>query len=228
MNLNLYEVKLPKDKDGWCAGGGLLCGYCGACLYLYKLGKANGNWDDITEWRRDNYIFHTKYTESKYKLENEAKLEAVDDIKYWAFKVGFPPGFCPKKAFKLVSLATSSHGWDNGIWNIEFFSKTHPDGGNLHFHLLQPRLTKYKKGALIKHLSKVCGIKENFIEWSKDGASFAQQVNYICGIKKEEKMIYVEKDREWRSDLGFPHISHNFPKILRNKYKKQIEYALRE
>ncbi len=228
MNLNLYEVKLPKDKDGWCVGNGIMCGYCDTCLYLYNIGKQAKKWDDLTEWRKQNYIWTQRYIERKHKLENEAKLEAVDDIKYWAFKVGFPPGHCPKKAFKLVSIATSSHGWDKGIWNIEFFSAKHPEGGNLHFHLLQPKLKKYKPNALIKHIAKVCGIAENFVEVSKSGSTFCQQVNYICGIKKESKMPFVEADRKWRTEEGFPQISLNFPKILRNKYKKQIDYCLRE
>lgn len=225
--MNLYEVRLPKDKDGWCNGQGLWCGYCECCLYLHRMGKINGNWDDIDEWRKSNYIFATKFKERKERLENEAKLEAVDDIKYWAFKVGFPPGYDPHKAFGLMQKATKTHGWDKGIWNIEFFSAKHPSGGNLHFHLLQPKLKQYKRGALIKHLSKTCGVGENFIEVSKAGTTFKQQVNYICGIKKQDKLIYVEKDREWRNEQGFPHISQNFPKILRNKYKKQIDYALR-
>ncbi len=223
--LNVYEVKLPKDKDDLCRGNGLWCGYCKCCEKLFKYDES---FDDINEWRRERcYIWAEKWKLYKTKVENEAKLEAVDDIKYWAFKIGFPPGFDPQNAFKLVKKATSSHGWDKGIWNVEFFSSKHETGGNLHFHLLQPKIKQYKRGALIKHLAKTCKIEENFVEYSKNGAPFRKQVEYICGLKTEDKLKYVELDREWREKEGFPHISLGFPKVLHNKYKKEITHALR-
>ena len=223
--MSLYEIKLPKDSNGWCTGtDGLLCGVCECCMWLFR---NDDTYDDIYEWRKNRcFIWAQKYYQRKISLEREAVLEAIDDIPFHAMKVGFPRGFDPKKALKIMLEATKTHGWNNGIWNIEYFSKEHPNGDNLHFHLLQPRCnTKYKQGALINHMSKATGIKDNFIEYVKSKTTFTHQVNYICGIKKEDKMKYVELDRKWREEMGFPHIFQNFPKVLKNKYKKQIEYA---
>ena len=91
--------------------------------------------------------------------------------------------------------------WFNGIASVEYYSKTHPEGGNLHIHILKKG--NYTKSKIIRDLSGYYGIQENFID-VKLGTyleDYENRHNYILGQKQsKEKLEYTMLDKKWRSD----------------------------
>jgi hypothetical protein len=89
------------------------------------------------------------------------------------------------------------------IASVEYFSKNHPDGGNLHIHLLKKG--NYQKSKIIINLSAYYGVEPNFID-CKAGTyqeDYNNRRNYILGQKQlKDKIEYNILDKEWRKENG--------------------------
>ena len=88
----IYEVKTPKYSDGICNGEHLWCGYCQACLWLFKYDSC----DEIMEFRKKNYTYAKKCEKRQRELEQAVELSVSDNIPHWFITCTFDE--------KLISL----------------------------------------------------------------------------------------------------------------------------
>lgn len=221
----VYEVKTPKHADGTCNGEHLWCGYCTLCKGIFDNFDM---FDDIMEFRKWNYTYAKKCELKQRELEQAVQLSISDNIPHWFITCTFDEKLVSaKEVFDLKEEIQLSHSLDGGISVIEYHSNEHPKGGHLHFHLAAPRTGTYKKNALIKHVQKITKLAPNFIDVGKPCNNFTKRVEYVCGLKRSEKEVHLENDRDWRDFHGFPHVSHRFSDAMVLKYEYAIKYALR-
>lgn len=152
------------------------------------------------------------------------KEETSGDIPHWFVTVTFEEGRDPLKAWECLKECADGRDLDGGIAGLEYFSDKSPDGGHLHFHLLSPKTKKYKPKTVREWCAEKCGVELNFVDTGKYN-TFENRVKYICGLKKEGKIDYCEKDRKWRDLLGLPRIYLGFTLELQEKYKYAIDYV---
>jgi len=210
-----------------CQGEDIWCNYCERCNYLYLLwakGRREKDLDDSRRiFMRNNRIYAIKQEEKRRDSEKSLRLMATGDLPHWFFTVTFDSNnVTPEDAQARMIECTKGYDLGGGIAGLEFFSEKSPDGGHLHFHLLSPRTMKYKKCTLIKRIAKVCKVDENFVDVGIPN-TFTKRVEYICGLKKEGKIDYCAKDREWRRLLGFPQIYLGFTQELREQYNYALD-----
>ncbi len=215
-----------RNQSGFCGGERGWCGYCGACDYIWEIGKWR-NWKGMTkeEWRKMNYKNNIKNAEHERKQKLEVKtavlMEIGDGIKHSWWRITFP------KDYDLVKMASKTwelmekdlYAMGDSIAVFEYFSEGNPEGGNLHAHILVIKHGKTKPSVQTKKMAIWFGVKENMIERRFGKTEFDNRMNYVLGRKiDEEKLKYVEKDREWRKGNGLPEVTCCLPKTMRLKY----------
>lgn len=222
--MRLFETRTVKDSDGNCTDH-IWCGYCSCCQLLFK----NSPYDDIEEWRKVQWLYAKKQDKRKIELERAALLEICDNIPHYFITCTFDENkTTPKEVEKILNKIQESHDLDGGIASIEYYSDKNEEGGHLHFHLLAPKAKKYKPSVILDYVQKHTKLERNFIDLEQEYTNtFTKRVEYICGVKQANKLLHIEKDREWRAKHGFPHVYVRFTESLRIKYKKEINYALR-
>lgn len=91
---------------------------------------------------------------------------------------------------------------DGALWTIE---QNTANGIRSHIHLMV--MENVKPHRVIEQLSAKLSVNRESIDVKKftKGKGFQEHEQYIKGIKKDEKMENVEKDRNDRDNLGIPH-----------------------
>lgn len=86
------------------------------------------------------------------------------------------------------------------IMSVEWYSKTHPEGGNLHVHILKPG--NYQKAKIVRDMATHFRVEPNFID-AKAGQYrdlYETRRKYIMGEKQDEKLEYSVLDKIWRKN----------------------------
>lgn len=86
------------------------------------------------------------------------------------------------------------------IMSVEWYSKTHPEGGNLHVHILKPG--NYQKAKIVRDMASYFRVEPNFID-AKAGQYrdlYETRRKYIMGEKQEDKLEFSVLDKIWRSE----------------------------
>lgn len=102
-----------------------------------------------------------------------------------------------------INRRTGTHKtWlSDALMSVEWYSECHPDGGNLHLHILKP--SNYQRAKIIRDFSSLFGVAENFID-VKAGirkSLYNTRKNYILGEKQsQEKQLAVIADKLWRKE----------------------------
>ncbi len=184
----------------------------------------------MDEWREINFRWAT----TTRQLEHKRRAAVVDELmgdapqvsKFRFIKIGFPKGTNAKHVHdKLTKLMESNlYKCGNSIAVIEFFSASHPKGGNLHIHLLTAAAYTARVGLTAKQLGKYFGVAANFVEVDqcRGEQAFEQKLKYVCGEKAQEKMPFVQLDTEWRAKMNFPPFSNFFNEAINIKYVKYL------
>jgi len=211
-----------------CMGEDVWCNYCKRCEFMYRIWatgrREKGKVDDKVTWMRMNRMWAMKAEKRRADTEKSLRLLATGDIPHWFFTVTFDASnVSPEDAQERMIECTKGYDLGGGIAGLEYFSERSPDGGHLHFHLLSPKTKKYKPSVLIKRIAKICKVKDNFVDLGCSTGTFTKRVEYICGLKKDEKVDYCAKDREWRDLLGFTQIYLGFTDELRERYKYALD-----
>ncbi len=228
--METWEVRTKKQPDGDCKCGAFWCGYCQRCEYMGKTWASMMPGRTLEEWREINFRWATttRAQEAKRRaaVVDELMGDAPNVSKFRFIKIGFPKGTNAKHVHdKLTKLMESNlYKCGNSIAVIEFFSASHPKGGNLHIHLLTAAAYTARVGLTAKQLGKYFGVAANFVEVDqcRGEQAFEQKLKYVCGDKAQEKMPYVHLDREWREKMNFPPFSNFFNERLRLKFVKYL------
>jgi len=86
------------------------------------------------------------------------------------------------------------------IMSVEWYSKTHPEGGNLHIHILKPG--NYQKAKIVRDMATHFRVEPNFID-AKAGQYrdlYETRKKYIMGEKQEDKEEFAKLDKIWRME----------------------------
>jgi len=160
------------------------------------------------------------------RLIKKEEYKTSGNIPHWFVTVTWKPGMkTPEEAWECLKECTKSHDLDGGIAGLEYFSDKSPDGGHLHFHLLAPKSSKYKPITIREWCAKICDVPINVVDTGKNTNTFANRVNYICGLKQEGKQDYCKKDREWRDLHNLPRIHLEFTKELVERFQYAIDFV---
>ena len=95
-------------------------------------------------------------------------------------------------------------GWVQSLRAV--FELHRENGLHPHVHIYIEPNVKYSKSKVLEKLWAVAGIKRVILQKSFIDYKIAMpyHLDYIMLRKKEEKMYYVNKDTQWRSDEGIP------------------------
>lgn len=228
--METWEVRTKKQPDGHCKVGAYWCGYCERCDYMGKTWASMMPGRTIDDWREANFRWALHSREDERKRRAAVTAEVMGDApkvgRSRFIKVGFKEGTEAKGVYKkLINLmSTNLYKCGNSVAVIEFYSASHPKGGNLHFHLLTAAECTARVGVTAKQLGKYFNVAPNFVQVDpvRGEAAFEQKLRYVLGDKTKEKMQFVELDSEWREELGFPAFSNFFNDDLRQKYVKYL------
>lgn len=217
----MYEVK-SKMTDGKCELG-RWCGYCERCDLIWKLGFSK----ELTkeEWAKRNWIKEEekrlKIEREKLNLRRELQKEIEGGYPHEHYTVGLPEGYPLEKLLKTLDdiQEADKHQMGQSIAVVEYHSETHPNGGNLHIHIVVLKHGKYRPGKKCEKLAEEFQVKKNFIHYENGRSQdWKHRLNYVTGKKVEPKKIeYVKKDREWREREGLPSFSCYLPETVRVK-----------
>lgn len=110
----------------------------------------------------------------------------------------------------MFRMSNINYMRDNVCWCIEYHSENSPNGGNLHLHLMT-RCRK-KDSQVINDICRIFDYSRNnhnveMCRYSPD--LYKERLNYLKGIKKDEKDPFVKKDRKWRDANELQHY-YNF------------------
>lgn len=103
---------------------------------------------------------------------------------------------------KCINRNQSMMNNNDYIFNLEFYGKK-SDEIHPHAHILI-KGGGMDKSKIIRAFSRHFKIQKNFIDIqrSEDEVLYLKRLDYIKGIKKDEKMEYVQKDEEFREKHG--------------------------
>lgn len=127
-------------------------------------------------------------------------------------------GWNPQEILPDVMLRLSL-----SIFRLKYFrscdmvlEKYRANGEHYHTHFLVKFVDKYPPSKIIGWIFQTKGVKKyvlgkQFIDYKGSGkkvscADYVTYHNYVRGIKKPEKMPYVEKDRQWREECMIQHL----------------------
>jgi hypothetical protein len=185
------------------------------------------NWHNVNMKSKNTKVecsLEEEYAEYK-KLNNN-----VQDADIWAFitvgfdnkKIGLPGSLAYNlhiKEIEKIGYAISHLVYKQGaIKSIQYVIERHRENGIHHhihflfqFHIKVPPSDMITKIFGAKGMSEYCKEK-NFIDYlgpqkpKVPHASLETYGRYILGDKKEEKLLFVEKDREWREKYNLNHL----------------------
>lgn len=186
---------------------------------------------EIGGWWEDNY-----YKMQKMKIATQERLQVVQNkiridmgagIKHQLWSIGLPEDYDLKKMQKKLEELVLNDKYQMGqsLACYEFHSEKHPEGGNLHMHILVINHGTYKPCKKKELLMNHFGLKsDNFIDYqtNRKPKDFQNGVNYILGDKAgEEKAIYAEKDKVWREKVMLPQFTSSLPEEIYDTYVKE-------
>lgn len=233
----MYKVDgLRYGLDGHCDGernDWVWCGACGKCQYLAETAVETGKWESPEAWKKWNWeqvmLMRLKTKVAKRKALKELYLKTGNEnlMKHTFVTIALKEDYSLPDMVKTVEKiqARDLYGLGDSIASYEYFSDKHPEGGNLHVHLLAVNNNKkYKPSVIAARLSNLFKIESNFVDVMNGNDDFLNRLNYVCGIKTcAEKSKYVEKDQKWRSENNLPRVTYALPFTLRAKVEKMIE-----
>jgi len=218
-----------REPGGHCGGKKGWCGYCGACDYIWNIGKYS-NWKGMTkaEWQEMNYKNNLKSAMREKLRIQEVKdavmIEAGGGLKHTFWTIALPKdydlGKMQEKTEELINK--DKYGMGKSCAVYEYHSETCPNGGNLHIHILVPEHgKKTRAGKQIEMVAKHYGIKENFVDRELGiQRDFKNRMNYVLGRKiNDEKQKYVEEDRKWRAMQDLPDFASTLSKKVEEAFK---------
>lgn len=219
------------DKEGHCGGARnswLWCGYCDHCYNLSgdrnkKLYPTHDSW---AKWLWEQNIETKKeWKKAKQKAYRKLMLKTgnANGMRHSFITIALPKDYSLQKMMKTLCRIQSKglYGLRESISCVEWFSDQHPDGGNLHIHILAFRGdTKYKPSVIAKQLSKAFKIESNFVDVNNHDCDMLTRLNYICGKKSGTKDDHCSKDRKWRREVNLPDVTSYLPAELQVKVDK--------
>jgi hypothetical protein len=116
------------------------------------------------------------------------------------------------------------YGMGNALMVMEYHSKSKPDGGNLHIHILyimSPKNRNLRKGKTIKNVAKHMGVEENFVDYTQGKRiDFTDKVRYLLGDTDNEfKKQLKEKDQVFRDSQTIPRSACTFSATLKELFE---------
>lgn len=229
-----YQWCGKKYKCGGEINDGKWCGYCKSCEQLWEVENNFKKPISQEDWRKRNWEWCILHDMQLRKAKEEARLglqmRAEGTVKHRVITISLKDDYdliIMKKNVEKLQMG-DLYGCGQSLSCYEYHSREKPDGGNLHCHILIIDHTKYKPVIQISKIAKLFKIEKNFVDIATAKNDFAIKVGYICGIKKEDKMEYVLKDREWRKRFLLPNVTSVLPKMFEQKYVNELEYARRE
>lgn len=181
-----------------------------------RTGESSGNSElmrlinESDEWKNEA-CYKMCVATIGYKLKQQKALQKLYDV--------IQDGTRTSKYFVTVSFSEELFTVDTfKTWWSKMTSKAkvincrgvlerHSDAGqNTHVHMIIE--TPFRKGRLLQFIWETAGIKKlisekNFIDVKEYSERHEE---YINGDKRESKVEYVEKDREFRKNNGIPEI----------------------
>ena len=232
----MYKVDgLKYDNEGCCDGvrnDWVWCGSCPKCEYLGETAVSTGKWESITAWKRWNWEnvemarIRVKIAKKKALKELYLKTGNENSLKHTFVTIALYKEYSLPNMVKMVEKVQKNnlYGLGDSIASYENFSSKHPEGGNLHVHLLAVNNTKkYKPSVIAKKLANLFKIEPNFVDVINGNDDFLNRLNYVCGIKKNGKDEFVDKDNVWRQENDLPRVTYELPFSLREKAEKLIK-----
>ncbi len=233
----MYKVDgLRYGLDGHCDGernDWVWCGTCAKCQYLAETAVETGKWESPEAWKKWNWeqvmLMRLKTKVAKRKALKELYLKTGNEnlMKHTFVTIALKEDYSLPDMVKTVEKiqAKDLYGLGDSIASYEYFSDKHPEGGNLHVHLLAVNNNKkYKPSVIAARLSNLFKIESNFVDVSNGNDDFLNRLNYVCGIKTcSEKSKYVDKDKKWRQANNLPRVTYALPFTLRAKVEKMME-----
>lgn len=232
----MYKVDgLRYDNEGCCDGvrnDWVWCGSCPKCDYLAETAVETGKWADKTEWRKWNWE-NVELAKIRIKIAKKRALKELylktgneNSLKHTFVTIALKKEYSLPDMVKMVEKVQKNnlYGLGDSIASYEYFSEGSPDGGNLHVHMLAVNNTKkYKPSVIAKKMASLFKIETNFVDVINGNDDFLNRLNYVCGIKKNGKEDFVDKDAQWRSENNLPRVTYQLPFSLRDKVEKLIK-----
>lgn len=164
--------------------------HTGECYWLEPLSWWDHFIDDcITQDLKDIRIKNEKIRQ---------KMRESNNADYRFVTVGYPNDISAEEFVKKWrDVEDSKWNWgDDRITRFEFYR----ENGKYHPHVHMYIYTNKKRCQIIKELSTKSGLDKNYID-VKSGRS-ETHMNYIKGIKREEKHGDMDRDAKVRETLG--------------------------
>lgn len=215
----------------WHDGGTQCCNYCRECMKFWDTYAAQLGHEAMEQKRKDRYMNYrkAKIEEQKHQQELECMfaMEAGMENVMITIALEDKPGermyYLDKWCTAKQILTKDLYGMGNGIMVMEYHSKEHQDGGNLHIHLLYIMSTKnrnLRKNKSIKNVAKHMGVEENFVDYTQGKKiDFTDKVRYLLGDTDNElKKQLKEKDKEFRDSHTIPRSACTFSATLKELF----------
>ena len=151
--------------------------------------------DKVTEKNATEKQKYLMYKKMGIKFVTEKTPHAMVTIQFNEEEVDNIEGLIPQ----MLNLKWLK---DNEYWyTYEYYSKTYPDGGNLHAHLLVKQTAdKLNKGKILRDVNRRFKKELKVVNYqhSSSREHFANRLAYVRGDKQETK--WVVKDRVWKQE----------------------------
>ncbi len=200
-------------KDGWKEPNGEEVG-----------GFWEWNWRRVQQARIQNKL-------KQQELKREMQINIGAGLKHVLWTISLTENYDLKLMQKQLDTLILNDKYQMGqsLAAVEFHSENHPEGGNLHIHIVVINHGTLKPCDKKVWIAKWFGIEENFIDYQtrRPATDFEHAINYVLGDKSSlEKQGYVEKDRQWRQLNNLPQLTSSLPKDIWDRYvKPQLWYT---
>lgn len=133
------------------------------------------------------------------------KMRETHNTDYRFVTVGYPNDISPEEFVKKWrQVEESKWKWgDDRITRFEFYR----ENGKYHPHVHMFIYTNKKSCHIVRELALKSGLANNYID-VKSGRS-ETHLNYIKGIKREEKQADIDRDAKVRETLGIPEYEYS-------------------
>lgn len=159
---------------------------------------------DVIEWIR-------KMPDSKTQQAFRKWLD-IEETKHshQFITIALPTDYCLTKLHQKLEQVKynkktgTPKAWLKGaIACVEWHSKEHPNGGNLHIHMLKPG--NYQKTKVIRDMANHFNVEKNFVN-VKAGTyedDYQHRYSYVAGKKAQlNKCEFNILDKQWRRENG--------------------------
>ncbi len=232
----MYKVDgLKYDFEGHCDGPRnewVWCGACSKCQYMAETAVDTGKWESPEAWKKWNWeqvmLMRLKTKVAKRRALKELYLKTGNEnsLKHTFVTIALKEDYSLPDMVKKVEKIQKNdlYGLEDSIASYEYFSDKHPEGGNLHVHLLAVNNhKKYKPSVIARRVASLFKIESNFVDVINGNDDFCNRLNYVCGIKQgPEKAEFVDKDKKWRYENDLPRVTYDSPFSLREKVEKMM------